>query len=250
MNIMVPFKVQITADEKLTLILTNRRSENAYVHSHPLERYEAEEFANTLEAALASGAYSKLDRCPLCGQSFTRQNQLCLLRDGRIIHKKCLRPAIKQGALSYEDCADYDYSCFPKDTPPFDFTNLPGENYGREFRYAIQTVSKTVIHLYLTQKGKVPTRHYCLTCNECLALVQEIRDKLVELYCSVTVGCAFCGSPVYLDQPRYKMTSGEVIHGACMERFIRSTKSSNVTFPANLTQVRSPFAYVAGASGF
>lgn len=247
MNMVFPFKVQITADEKLELVLTNRRGSSVHSHSHLLERDEAEEFASTLEAALSSGTYADLDHCPLCGQIFMRQNRLCLLRDGRIIHKKCLRPAIKQGVLSYDDCADYDYRCFPKDTPSFDFTSLPGADYGRGFRYAIQTVSKTVIHLYLTQKGKIPTRHYCLTYEECLALVQEIRDKLVELYCSVTVACAFCGSPVYLDQPRYEMASGEVIHGICMERFIRSTKSAGVTFPARLIQVRNPFVSVPGA---
>lgn len=241
MNMAPPFKVQITADEKLTLVLTNRRSGSTCAHSHLLERDEAELFASTLEAALASGKYADLDHCPLCGELFTRQNRLCLLRDGQIIHKKCLRPAIKRGELSYDDCADYDYSCFPRDTPPFDFDNLREQIHGPEFRYAIQTVSKTVIHLFLTQRGKIPTRHYCLTYAECVALVQDIRDKLVELYCSVTVACAFCCSPVYLDQPRYEMSSGEVVHGTCMERFIRSAKSAGVTFPAKLIQVRNPF---------
>ena len=246
MNMALPFKVQITADEKLTLVLTNRRNGNTCAHSHLLEQDEAELFANTMESALASGAYSSLDHCPLCGELFTRQNRLCLLRDGQIIHKKCLRPAIKRGALSYDDCADYDYSCFPKDTPSIEFDNLREQIHGPEFRYAIQTVSKTVIHLYLTQRGKIPTRHYCLTYEECLGLVQEIRDKLVELYCAVTVVCAFCGSPIYLDQPRYEMSSGEVVHGICMERFIRSAKSANVTFPAKLIQMRDPFACRGG----
>ena len=185
MNITKAFEVRITPAEGLELILKNQRNENAYAHSHPLSAEEAEQFADTLEAALASGAYSELESCPLCGRFFTRQNRLCLLQDGRIIHTKCLRPAIKRGTLSYDDCKEYGYCCFPKGTPAADFSNLLGPNYDLDFRFAIQTVSKVVIHLYLTQKGKIPVRHYCLTYDECLALVQKIRGKLAELCCAV-----------------------------------------------------------------
>ena len=76
MNITKAFEVRITPAEKLDLILKNQRNENAYTHSHPLSAEEAEQFADTLEAALASGAYSELERCPLCGSYFTRQNQI------------------------------------------------------------------------------------------------------------------------------------------------------------------------------
>lgn len=244
MNMTKPFEVRITPNQRLELILINQESENAHTHSHPPTAEEAEQFADTLEAALASGTYSKLERCPLCGRFFTRQNRLCLLHDGRIIHTKCLRPAVKQGTLSYDDCEEYSHRCFPKDIPAADFSNLLGPNYNLDFRYAIQTVSKAVVHLYLTQKGKIPTRHYCLTYDECLALVQDIRDKLAELYCSVTEHCAFCGQPVYMDQPKYEMTSGEVIHGVCMERFIRSEGTAKVTFPAKLIQCRNAFGFV------
>ena len=185
MNITKAFEVRITPAEGLELILKNQRNEKDYAHSHPLSAEEAEQFADTLEAALASGAYSELESCPLCGRFFTRQNRLCLLQDGRIIHTKCLRPAIKRGTLSYDDCMEYGYCCFPKGTPAADFSNLLGPNYDLDFRFAIQTVSKAVIHLYLTQKGKIPVRHYCLTYDECLALVQKIRDKLAELCCAV-----------------------------------------------------------------
>lgn len=185
MGIIKAFEVRITPAERLELLLIGQRNGNAYTHSHPLSAEEAEQFADTLKAALASGVYSDLESCPLCGRFFTRQNRLCLLHDGRIIHLKCLRPAVKQGMLSYDDCKEYDYRCFPKGTPAANFSNLLGPNYDLDFRYTIQTVSKAVIHLYLTQKGKIPVRHYCLTHDECLALVHDIRDKLVELLCSI-----------------------------------------------------------------
>ncbi len=100
----LPFKIQIIANGNLELILTSRRSKIARSYLHPLNREEAERFANTLEAALASGAYTDLDCCPLCGEPFTRQNRLCLLHGGRVIHKKCLCPAVNAGALKYSDC--------------------------------------------------------------------------------------------------------------------------------------------------
>ena len=71
MDIKKAFEVRITPAEKLDLILKNQRNENAY--THPLSAEEAEQFADTLEAALASGTYSKLERCPLCG-SFSHVN--------------------------------------------------------------------------------------------------------------------------------------------------------------------------------
>ena len=58
MNITKAFEVRITPAEGLELILKNQRNENAYAHSHPLSAEEAEQFADTLETALASGAYA------------------------------------------------------------------------------------------------------------------------------------------------------------------------------------------------
>ncbi len=81
-------------------------------------------------------------------------------------------------------------------------------------------------------------RHqFCLTYEECQGLIQEIQAKLelLKRYLDAAVGkCAFCGYPIYVDKNRYEMDSGEVIHGVCMERFIRSPASAKVKFPAKL----------------
>lgn len=103
------------------------------------------------------------------------------MKNGTIIHRKCLRKAVLQDRLLYQDCKDYWYRRFPKELPSFDFSNLTYEARSRQFRYAFQTVSRTVVHLYLIAPGEYTRRHTCLTCEECSGLIQELREKMKEL---------------------------------------------------------------------
>lgn len=119
----------------------------------------------------------------------------------------------------------------------FDYSNIGYEAQSRSFRYAIQVVSKSVIHLYVIEPGHYMKHQFCLTYDECNGLIQEIHAKLglLKSYLDASAGkCAFCGHAIYVDKNYYKMDSGEVIHGACMEQFICSPASAKVRFPATL----------------
>ncbi len=246
MSIPEAYQVLITTSHGLNIILTNKREVYFRSFSHFVTISDAEKFAADLEQTLENGTYTELDRCPICGQVFTRQNRLSLLRDGRIIHGKCFWSAIKRGELTDDDCKIRRYQFFPKDIPLFDYSNITYEAESRAFRYAIQIVSKSVIHLHLIEPGRSMRHQFCLTYEECQGLIQEIRAKLEPLkrYLDAAVGkCAFCGYPIYVDKNHYEMDSGEVIHGVCMERFIRSPASAEVRFPAKLIFRKDVFGH-------
>ena len=80
------FRVLISKTKELNIILSNRRIENERTYSHFVTLEQAEEFAANLEAALSSKYYTRLDRCFLCGQPFTRTEEVCVLT-----HDDCLR---------------------------------------------------------------------------------------------------------------------------------------------------------------
>jgi len=217
--------------------MTNKQKVNFRSFSHCVTIPDAERFASNLAQTLEKGTYTELDRCPICGQVFTRQNILTLLRDGRIVHGECFWSAIRSGELTDDDCKIRRYQLFPKDIPLFDYSNIAYEAKSRAFRYAIQIVSKSTIYLHLIEPNCSIKHRFCLTYEECQGLIQEIQAKLelLKKYLDAAVGkCAFCGYPIYVDKNRYEMNSGEVIHGVCMERFIRSPASAKVRFPAKL----------------
>ncbi len=237
MSIPAAYRIVITTSHGLNIMLTNKREVNFRSFSHFVTIPDAEKFAAKLAQTLENGTYTELDRCPICGQVFTRQNRLSLLRDGRIIHGKCFWGAIRRGELTGDDCKIRRYQLFPKDTPLFDYPNIAYEAQSRAFRYAIQVVSKSTIYLHLIEPNCSIKHQFCLTYEECQGLIQEIQAKLelLKRYLDAAVGkCAFCGYPIYVDKNRYEMDSGEVIHGVCMERFIRSPASAKVRFPATL----------------
>ncbi len=177
MNTPNRYQVTIAAPQNLNIILTNE----SYKYSYLISGREAAEFTNILEQTLAVGQYSNLDKCPFCGKAFERQNRLCLLDDGVIVHRTCYRFAIRHNILAPEECKEYMYRHFPRDTPLFDYTNLDDRKRKDEFRYAIQIVSKAVIHLRLIAPGDYKRRRVCLTYDECLGLITDIRNKLSEL---------------------------------------------------------------------
>ena len=240
------YKVVITTSHGLNIILTNKQEINFRSFAHFVTREDAAKFAETLAKVLAEGTYSELDRCPICGQTFTRQNILSLLKDGRIIHRKCFWSAIRSKELTDDYCKTRRYYVFPKGTPTFDYSNIGYEEKSRTFRYAIQIVSKSAIHLHLIEPNGSMKHKFCLTYDECQGLIQEIQAKLevLQRYLDASVGkCAFCGYPIYVDKNRYELDSREVIHGVCMERFIRSPASAKVRFPATLIHRQDVFGH-------
>lgn len=176
-----PYRVEVTPDKQVNILLTSRKERQLRTYPHIVKPEEAAQFADRLEQALADGHFTDLECCPLCGQPFARQNRLCLMKNGAVIHKKCLRKAVLQDKMLYQDCKDYRYRYFPRELPSFDFSNLTYEAISSQFRYAFQTVSRTVVHLYLIAPGEYTRRHTCLTCEECCGLIREIREKLKEL---------------------------------------------------------------------
>lgn len=231
------YQVIIMKSRKLNIIMANNSGAQLRTYSHFVTLEDARRFADILEESLAEGKYWDVDRCQLCGEAFTRQNHLCLLKDGRVIHKKCLRRAIKRGEMSYNDCKEYWNHYFSQTAPAFDYRNLnDGGDRSRKFRYAIQTISREVIHIYLIEPGGYMKHHFCLTYDECQGLIQEIRKKAdqMEKYIDVTVGrCAYCGAEVCADESYSVLASGELIHGNCIMRLVQSAPN-RVSFPGSM----------------
>lgn len=240
------YQVVITTSHGLNIILTNKQEIYFRSFSHFVTAADAEKFAVNLAQTLEKGTYTELDRCSICGQAFTRQNRLTLLKDGRVIHGTCFWDAFRRRELAEDDCKIRRYRIFPKDTPAFDYSNIGYEEKTRSFRYAIQIVSKSAIHLHLIEPNRSMKHQFCLTYDECHGLIREIQVKLAVLkrYLDAAVGkCAFCGYPIYVDKNHYELESGEVIHGVCMERFIRSPASAGVRFPATLVLRQDVFGH-------
>lgn len=237
------YRVVVTTSRGLNIMLTNKREAQLRTYSHFVKQDEARSFADTLEKCLSNANYSDLERCPVCGEAFTRQNRLCRLKDSRIVHRKCFQKAARQGEIPYDNCKEYFFEYFPKDTPEFDFSNLTYEERTNELRYAIQIVSKPVIHLYLIAPGEYIKRHVCFTYEECIGLIMEIRCRLEELRNTAIGHCAHCSAVVYEDKTYYTMSSGELIHGTCMEKFIQSFASKKVKFPARCFYPHDTFGH-------
>lgn len=194
------YRVVVTTSRGLNIMLTNKREAQLRTYSHFVKQEEARSFADTLQKCLSDADYSDLDRCPICGEAFTRQNRLCRLKDSRIVHRKCFQRAARQGEIPYDNCKEYFFDYFPKDTPEFNFSNLTYEARTNELRYAIQIVSKPVIHLYLIAPGEYIKRHVCFTYEECIGLIMAIRCRLEELRNAAIGHCAHCSAVVYEDK--------------------------------------------------
>ena len=235
-------QVIITKSRKLNIIMANNNGTQLRTYAHFVTTEDARRFADILEKSLAEGKCWDADRCQLCGKAFIRQNRLCLLRDGRVIHKKCLQRAVKCGEMSYSDCKDYWNHYFSQDAPAFDYCNLEDDrDRSEKFRYAIQTIFREVVHIYLIEPGGYMKHHFCLTSDECHGLIREIREKsdLMEKYHEATVGkCACCEAEVCMDESYYVLASGELVHGNCMVRLVQFTPNS-ASFPSKRISIRN-----------
>lgn len=238
-----PFEVVVTTERGLNIILVSRRETSIRSYSHFMRADEAAQFADTLEAVLANGTYTDLECCPFCGQPFTRKDRLCLVANDQAAHMKCFQKLARQGLASYEDCIRYDYEPLPKGLPVFDYSSLDETGQKRRFRYAVQTVSKAVIHLYTTDFISAHKRHICLSYDECIELIHSIREKLDCIRRAIVGTCSFCRRTIYLDQTRYELADGRLIHRICMERFIQSEDSMAAAFPVKKIELTDVFGH-------
>lgn len=237
------YQVIITKSRRLNILMANNSGAQLRTYSHFVTLEDARRFADILEASLAEGKYWNADRCQLCGEAFIRQNHLCLLKDGRIIHKKCLWRSVKRGEMSYNDCKEYWNHYFTQTAPAFDYCNLNDDgDRSRKFRYAIQTISREVIHIYLIEPSGYMKHHFCLTYDECQGLIREIRKKAdqMEKYIDVTLArCACCGAEVCAADSYYVLASGELIHRSCLVRLVQSAPN-RASFPGSMQKLMNP----------
>ena len=239
----IAYQVVVTTDWSLNLILTNKRREQLRSYSHFVSQEQAAQFADVLEQTVTAGRYTEIDTCPFCGKTFFRQDKLRRVKDGRTLHQKCVDIAVRCDLLTYQDCVGAIFRCFPEEVPLFDYSSLTSEASSKDFRYAIQTVSRAVIHLFLVEPLGSITRRICLTYDECLGLVAEIRAKLRQLSKAELGACAFCGKTAYIDKTNYLLASEELIHGNCMERFIQSPEAAGGWFPAARLPTQDVFGH-------
>lgn len=118
MSVSKAYQVIFAKYRKLNIIMANNNGTQLRTYAHFVTTENARRFADILEKSLAEGRCWDVDRCRLCGKAFIRQNHLCLLKDGRIIHKKCLQRAVNCGEMSYDDCKEYLHHYFTQDAPP------------------------------------------------------------------------------------------------------------------------------------
>lgn len=230
MNQTMAYKVVITTSKGLNILLTNKNPENLRSYCHFVSCEDAERFALQLREVLENAVYSDLDHCYICSKPFFREDGVYRLTNGKPVHKSCFRRECQCNRMNHSDSGGIIFA-FPHGTPQFDFTNM-GDKALR-FQYAIQVVSKTVIHIYTHTYLDSRKNHVCLTYDECLGLISNIREKL-EVIKEAKLGvCFHCEGTIYTDEDRYTLASGELVHGRCMERFIQSDKAGKVCFPAS-----------------
>lgn len=124
--------------------------------------------------------------------------------------------------------------------PEFEFSNLDDQSY--RFLFAVQIVSDTVVHLYCRFRPS-PKRHFVLSKQECLELAAEIRRQLDAIKAAEIGGCFHCNKMIYIDQERYEMASGELVHARCMDQFVQSHLSSEVKLPARKIHLVDRFSH-------
>lgn len=169
----IAYHIAVTTDWRLNIIITNKRREQLRSYSHFVTQEQAAQFADVLDRTVTMGRYTEFDACPFCGKTFFRHDKLLRVKDGRTLHQKCVGTAVRCGVLNFRDCVGAAFRCFPEDVPLFDYSSLASnsQSQSKDFRYAIQTVSKKTIHLFLIEPGGRITRHTCL-----FKLVQDLME--------------------------------------------------------------------------
>ena len=227
----LPFKhnVRVEPDKQLIITMGNHNGGSGPWVKLNISPKEALFMAHNMEKALEAGFYAPMDSCSFCGEEFTKTKEILMLDEERFVHSRCFHKEHENRGLTYSDIKDWR-RWFPHDAPKFEYSNL--ESRFDRIKYAVQVVSKTVIHLYVRPAGASTNKHFILTYDEAIGLIQDIREKTMSIELAKAGECLLCRKTVFLDQDHYEMTSGELVHGHCMEKFVRSKLASQVTFPA------------------
>ena len=149
---------------------------------------------------------------------------------------------VKKDKLTYDDRVELLANPFPEDRRNKDFSNLDSDE--KHFRYGIEIVSKTVVHLWLREYYGRKTHHFCMTYDECCGLISAVREKVKAIEKARIGTCIHCNDTIYVDQTCYAFASGELIHSKCMERFVRSEHTGEVTFPVTRIKGQDLFGHI------
>lgn len=174
----VAFEVKIAKYNMIRITLTGKKTGRPRDYTYFAKAEDAEAFADTVEDSVTRARYSTVDCCLLCGDHIYRQSRLSQLRDGRVVHTKCFEAAFHRGELQRKDCEKYYFRLLPLDIPLYDTSNLMTESRASQLRYAVQAVSMDCVHLYLMGSYAYGKHHFCMTLNQCLKLITEIRTVL------------------------------------------------------------------------
>lgn len=235
-----PFRVLVSTDKGINVILSNRSIEHEKTYSHFMSADDGAFFADTLCRLVAVPARTALEHCAICGNYFLKKDRLCRLKGGAIAHRACFQREVGRKHLDYDDMEHYLPPQFPGGEPEFEFSNLDERSY--RFLFAVQIVSDKAIHLYC-QSHPSPKRHFVLNKQECLDLAAEIRRQLDAIKNAEVGDCFHCEKKIYVDQERYEMASGELIHAHCMDRFVQSDPSSQIRLPARKIHLVDRFSH-------
>ena len=174
----IAYEVKNTKYNLIRITLTGRKTGRPRDYTYFIKAENAEAFADAVEDAVTHARYSTTDCCLLCGDYIYRQSRLTQLRDGRVVHTKCFEAAFRRGELQRKDCEKYYFRLLSMDIPLYDTSNLMTESQASHLRYAIQAVSMECVHLYLMGSYAYGKHHFCMTLNQCLKLITEIRTVL------------------------------------------------------------------------
>lgn len=235
-----PFRVCVSVNKGINVILSNRSIEHEKTYSHFMSAEDGAFLADTLCRLVEAPARTSLDHCAICGNYFLKKERLCQLKDGSITHSRCFQREAGRKHLDYGDMEKSLPPMFLDGEPEFEFSNLDERSY--RFLFAVQIVSDTVIHLYCRIRPS-PKRHFVLSKQECLELAAEVRRQLDAIKAAEVGGCFHCGKMVYIDEERYEMASGELVHAHCMDRFVQSEPSSEVKLPARKIHLVDRFSH-------
>lgn len=237
---MNPFEINVMINYGLNIILSNKKESCKRTYSHCVTVDEGLAFADELEKVLDTAVFTEFIKCVCCGEYFTKQGVIYLLKNGKAIHQKCFHKTELISLRHTDGKVEKVYS-MKSGAPEFDFNNFCEKE--QRFTYAIQAISKESIHIYTRQRPETRTSHFCFTFSECRSLIEEIRKKHKEIENALIRPCGYCGKMVYKDQIRYEFASGELIHARCMDELIQSPKAAEVTFPAKKIHLTDCFGH-------
>lgn len=236
----IPYRVIVTTSKGVNIILSNCLLEHERTYSHFMSAEDGAFFADKLRMLMELPARSTLDYCAICGKAFLKKDKVYRLKNESFLHRSCFLAEERRKRLDFEDLEERFISPFLCDETEFEFSNLRELDGG--FLFGVQIVSETVIHIFCKERhGR--TNHFVLTMRECVDLAAEIARQLERIKEAHIGDCFHCNGKIYIDQERYEMESGELVHARCMDKFVQSAQSTKVSLPARKIHLLDVFSH-------